>query len=509
MGWAEIVVIVRDSEPEAVALRRAARDIYNVPVVFSWDDDFFSIPDSLGELARHHREPKFISGLEEMLTTADMVKASTARLAARSRLYTDKVIEVPYGFDFEQLSGVKVGAEATDAVTIGFFGSVTHLSSLDIVLGALRRVCAEVDGLRLEFFGPRSAALDGFRNATFIPYQPSSEDALRSLAERGWDIGLGPLEVNDFNRAKLPTKYRDYAACNISGIYTRIDPYEAVVTDGVTGLLVDNTEEAWYEAIVRLVTDERLRRRIAASAQAHVRSKLSLDQAVDAWRQLLQTMLPSQGTADKAVMAAFNRKLKSAELRAERLEAQVVGLKAAAQQLLLNQSPTLGRSFSDRVIRRLLRYRPELLPFPATDTTHAARALVASRDEEAALALSANLQHVPYLEYEVGHLAREGSILRIPVVATVPYLDGSFGIELVDPHDNIVAHLTQRIAHLGADLVAVFPVGKIYIEGGAGACAFSPGNRSARFSSMSAPCAAGPNVSSNWSLAKRAVRSGK
>jgi hypothetical protein len=216
---------------------------------------------------------------------------------------------------------------------------------------------------------------------------------------------------------------------------------------------------------MRLVADERLRRRIAASAQAHVRTELSLDQAVDAWRQLLQTMLPAQGTADKAVMAAFNRKLKSAELRAERLEAQVVGLKAAAQQLLLSQSPKLGRSFVDRVIRRLLRYRRGLVPLPATGTTHAARALVASNDEETTLVLSGNLQHVPYLEYEVGHVEREGSILRIPVVATVPYLDGSFGIELVDPQDAIVAHLTQRIAHLGADLVAIFPVGNVYVEG--------------------------------------------
>jgi glycosyltransferase involved in cell wall biosynthesis len=469
VSWAEVVVIVRDSEPEAVALARAARDIYGVPIIFSWDDDFFSIPDSLGLLAKHHRDPTTVAGLEEMLATSQLVKASTSRLAARSRLYTDKVIEVPYGFDFDQLAGAKVGAGASVGVTIGFFGSVTHLSSLDIVLGALRRVCAEMPEVRLEFFGPRSAVLDGFRDATFIPYKASSEDALRSLAERGWDIGLGPLEINDFNRAKLPTKYRDYAACNIAGIYTRIDPYEAVVIDGVSGLLVDNTEEAWHEAIMQLVTDARLRRRISAAAQAHVRGSLSLDQAIDAWRHILATILPEQAGSAKDVAAAYERKLRSADVRIERLEAQLAGVKGAAKALLHNQARPLSRKLADRVLRRLLRYRPGLTGLPDAEPSTAGIGLAGREgpgpSPTSSVRLSANLQHMPYLEYEVGHTSRSGSVLRVPLVATVPYLDGSFGIELVTPQDTIAAHLVQRIAHLGADMVAVFAVGEVALNG--------------------------------------------
>jgi len=469
VSWAEVMVIVRDSEPEAIALARAAHDIYGVPVIFSWDDDFFSIPDSLGLLAKHHRDPTTVAGLEEMLSRSELVKASTSRIAARSRLYTDKVIEVPYGFDFDQLAGAKVGAGASDGVTIGFFGSVTHLSSLDIVLGALRRICAEVPEVRLEFFGPRSAALDGFRDATFIPYKASSEEALRSLAERGWDIGLGPLEINDFNRAKLPTKYRDYAACNIAGIYTRIDPYEAVVVDGVSGLLVDNTEEAWYAAIMQLVTDARRRRRISAAAQAHVRGSLSLDQAVDAWRHILETILPEQGGSVKDVTAAYDRKLRSADVRISRLEAQLAGVKGAAKALLDNQARPLGRSLVDRLLRRLLRYRPALAGLPDPAPSSAGLTLAGRQGPRPTpgsdVRLSANLQHFPYLEYEIGHTLCSGSILRVPLVATVPYLDGSFGIELVTPQDTIAAHLVQRIAHLGADMIAVFPVGDVEIAG--------------------------------------------
>ena len=55
------------------------------------------------------------------------------------------------------------------------------------------------------------------------------------------------------NRAKTDNKYREYGAFGCAGIYSGIPPYTQVVTDLVTGYLVENIENAWLLALNELI----------------------------------------------------------------------------------------------------------------------------------------------------------------------------------------------------------------------------------------------------------------
>jgi len=468
--WADVLVISRLSDPATVQVARLAKSEYDLPVVFSWDDDFFVIPESIGAVARYHRDPIILRGLEELLQTSDLIKASTQRIAERSRSYNRNVVQYPYGFDFSQIEAMPQHVERDDgAVTIGFFGSADHSAALETLFNALERVAELSPHARFEFFGPRTSKLERLPRATFIPFSASSRESLRTLATRRWDVGLSPLEVSDFNRAKLPTKYRDYGACHIAGVYTAIDPYEAVVSDGETGLLVKNEEDAWVEAIMRLVGDSRLRRDIAANAHAHVRNQLSLDQSVDAWRSIFKLVAPV--SVDPAAEASrLQKKVQTLEARTEHLVRQVAVLKDAGRRLLMLDGRSANRvPHSSNLIHRglnkliaiYLRRSPILAaigPIEKKAEEFACSVFGAENSDEIQYGISANLQTVPFVEYRVSRECAAGQTIRVAFAATVPTLSGFVGMELISPSDEIHDHVVLPIELLSADLVVDFPL---------------------------------------------------
>ena len=53
---------------------------------------------------------------------------------------------------------------------------------------------------------------------------------------------------------------------------SRVPPYESVVCENVTGLLVRNTVEDWYAALCRLCESPQLIERLSANAQCKMPS---------------------------------------------------------------------------------------------------------------------------------------------------------------------------------------------------------------------------------------------
>lgn len=470
LAAADMLVVVRVSDPHTVNCARRAQQQFSIPVVFSWDDDFFSIPLSLGAIAEHHRAPGMVAGLEELLRSADLVKASTERLAARSSSYSERVLRAPYGFDFSQLQGAP-HAERHDSgeVRIGFFGSLSHLNALAGLMDALEEVAKLRPQASFHFFGPRNEKLEKLPRTTFIPYEKSAEASLRTLHGLGWDIGLAPLEVNEFNRAKLPTKYRDYGACHIAGVYTRIDPYTEVVTDGVTGLLVPNERDAWVEALLQLIDAPEERRRMAANAHAHVRNALSLDQAVEVWRGIVDTLVPQQHSASDPKLA---RMLDVAETQLAMARGQLNAMRQAAGSIVAAasaQGPGQERvaaapatSLPVRIRRKLARMldphvaeRNALPPIagsilhpqpPSPDAqllAHSVREERRLQRDDSALMPGVDLGQVPFVQ-SGSRVRGPFDTLIVATVAVIPAHGGRLGLELVSG-GRIVVHMLQKL----------------------------------------------------------------
>jgi hypothetical protein len=87
------------------------------------------------------------------------------------------------------------------------------------------------------------------------------------LKNRDIHIGLVPLggeeepDLLDFNSCKSNIKFQEFATMGIAGIYSDVEPYKSISAPN-EGIIVRNTYEDWTAAIVTLMENENLRRRI-------------------------------------------------------------------------------------------------------------------------------------------------------------------------------------------------------------------------------------------------------
>jgi hypothetical protein len=57
------------------------------------------------------------------------------------------------------------------------------------------------------------------------------------------DIGIAPLEINEFNACKSDLKMLEYCLCGIPAVYTKIEPYKhATLTAINEDVMIDKIE---------------------------------------------------------------------------------------------------------------------------------------------------------------------------------------------------------------------------------------------------------------------------
>ena len=100
-----------------------------------------------------------------------------------------------------------------------------------------------------------------------------------------WDIGLAPLELTLLHDCKTNNKFREYGACGIPGIYTSSPAYKEWVVDHENGLLVAQTRDGWYDALVELIDRPELRERIKENAESKARESFSVEACADQWHK--------------------------------------------------------------------------------------------------------------------------------------------------------------------------------------------------------------------------------
>ena len=463
----DVFVIYRYTDPETVALARLARKL-GVATLYAYDDDLLFIPDGLGALTEYYRHPSVRRALQDLLREVDYVKTTTPALAKRSRAYAANVVDARAGFDFEQIAFERQRASKPKGVVIGFFGNPARLGDNPAVARALAQIATEFEDVRFELFGSKDntavAAWASGANVTLIPWHSSTADAIRELLSRSWDIGLAPLEINEFNRSKTPAKYRVYGACAIAGIYTRIDPYADSVRDGETGLLVDNDTQSWVAALRLLIKDSRLRERLGRGAYLDVRERFCLEVATDHWRELLRIAARTKRTAsDAAVLTGAPTDGADERRRAihdDVLRQQALSMYAEYERTwrwsgarlldLINPGESERRWRS-----RLGDARETLLrSFAARGIDSPAQRLRPSR----------NLQHCAFVEYPFLPHAGHGRIIEVAVWTPVVGVDGEFGLEIVSPADEIVAHRRAPLGDLKPGQLARFDVDPLDID---------------------------------------------
>ena len=287
---ADLVVFCRNVRPDRAELLRTAVAA-GVPVLYDLDDNFFELsPESAA--GRVFAQPEQLAMLTEYLSAASLVRVYSRPLLARAGLLNSRVEMVASAVDLRQ---VRRPAKSPGGPLKLIYATSRLDDSLGrIFLPALRRLMDE-EGPRVEahFWGPRPPAeLPAVRHHAVVH---DYDRFLRRFSAAGFEIGLAPLADDVFHRSKTNTKFREYGACGIAGIYSDVEVYSDCVRHGETGLLVANDAEAWYRALRQLVDDADLRKKIQRQARTEVEEHYSQEKFEAVFLRQIEQLVGSAG----------------------------------------------------------------------------------------------------------------------------------------------------------------------------------------------------------------------
>ncbi|MDL2216224.1 glycosyltransferase [Desulfovibrio sp. OttesenSCG-928-M14] len=255
-------------------------------IIYDIDDYLFEFPQYSGARGVSN------STLKTFLDLADYVTVANERLRAEMSGLRSDAILMPNGFFMEKYLPVN-GKERSPPCII-----LTNADELKIqhfkgkFLTLLQNFFHKYQDTDLDFFGDQIAeriSLPFMHYTERIPY----EDYLYCLRAGGYIFAIVPLGGKEdeasfkFNSCKNPFKYLNYGGLKIPGIYSRSPIYEEVIEHGRTGLLVDNTPEAWGEAMKELRENGALRATIRQHAFEDVYENWHIRKQADVLAQIL------------------------------------------------------------------------------------------------------------------------------------------------------------------------------------------------------------------------------
>ncbi len=113
-------------------------------------------------------------------------------------------------------------------------------------------------------------------NIKYAPLMPLKEYREYMYRER-FDVGLAPLNRDEFSRCKYFNKFLEYSMCGVMGLYSDTEPYTYVVKNRENGLLVGDDPQDWKAAVKESVLNADFRRKCIENAQIQLRRDFCLE----------------------------------------------------------------------------------------------------------------------------------------------------------------------------------------------------------------------------------------
>jgi glycosyltransferase involved in cell wall biosynthesis len=286
LDGSDLVVFSRPRFPEVPALLDRCRAA-GIPTLVMIDDNWIAAGQELPRFERFFTPGKpafevFLDGLRR----ADAVLVFNPVLEAEVKPFARRVLRLPPNVDLARFAAPPIPRDPD--FLVGFAGSPRFESSG--FRGLAHFLAARLDARLLVMAHEIPAELRDLapERLTFIPWRHDYAAYAQDLAAWRPDVLIAPLDASRFSASKIPIKFLESAAVGAAGVYSRVPPYTGSVRDGETGLLVENREEAWAEALERLYADPDLRRRIAGNALREVRERFTTERVLPDFLAMLR-----------------------------------------------------------------------------------------------------------------------------------------------------------------------------------------------------------------------------
>ena len=230
--------------------------------------------DDGGYQRTRHKEQFSIQAMMRGFARSDAVTCSTPFLAEKYSRYNQNIHVLRNYLDWDMWDNLTPVYEQDRELRIGYMGKVEwHNNDLRVIGATLEPFFQKYPELKFVAAGDPE-----IHNVLKIPEDrritmPSINFRDFDLADitATFDIGIVPLEMNNFNEAKSHLKGMEYAACGIPTVASPTESYRYWMSEDIGFLPKKNRTKEWYKYIELLIEDEDLRIKMgkAARKQAH------------------------------------------------------------------------------------------------------------------------------------------------------------------------------------------------------------------------------------------------
>jgi 2-polyprenyl-3-methyl-5-hydroxy-6-metoxy-1,4-benzoquinol methylase len=295
--WADVLVLHRHCVDYMLDVVRVAKQL-GVSIVYDLDDLLYQMPPWLSEPTTFEAEQT----MRYLVATADQVTCTTPALKTELEKMTDAISVIP-NIIFEQhpLAIEKVHREDAPCT---FIVASTDTVEIQMVADALKAFLEAHPEHRLVSIGPVAACLKQAGLQPDEEFEQTSPEGFSSiLLSITNGIGLIPLEDSLFSSCKSAIKFFHYTACGIVTLASNVKPYTEEIQHQKTGLLVENTQEAWQAALEAIVASAGKRRLMLARALQYKNAHASEKHSVSGWSNAFRGLLkPDEHVRKKVIL---------------------------------------------------------------------------------------------------------------------------------------------------------------------------------------------------------------
>ena len=266
----DIVLVYREIFPIGPAIvERLLALPGRPPIVFDFDDAMF-LP-SVSDANRLIAALKFPGKLATIIRVSDHVLAGNDYLAAYAHRFNDAVTMIPTCVDTTKFVPRSDGGPvAGQPPVVGWIGSPTTGTYIRGLARVLQRAHARHPFVLRVSGAGEPIVVDGVPIEN-VPWALDREIELFNTC----DVGVYPLDDDEWAKGKCGFKAIEFMACGVPVVASAVGVNRTLIDDGVNGFLA-STEDEWVDKLVRLLSEDSLRRQFAAAGRRTVEAGYSL-----------------------------------------------------------------------------------------------------------------------------------------------------------------------------------------------------------------------------------------